>query len=150
MEDERLLWEVVSWFLISNCRSFWQCASLRCHHLLCTVPPSQAARDCPRPQPGHDGNHGGVARRSTRRRGTEDVGSEDRDYAHVHGRIRFAVCDPHVPCSVLGLVGRCAPHDLWPSSRVQPMTWIGGFVVRPSWEALKGRCQTTCTRGDRT
>ena len=115
--------------------------------------------ECPRPRPGHDGNHGGVARRFAKRRGAEDVGSEDRDCAHAHGRIRFAVCDPHVPCSVLGLVGRCAPHDLSTTSRggerhrhtigrgacrmlgrarVQPMTWIGcGFVGRPSWEALK-------------
>ena len=87
----------------------------------CSVPVLDATKSggtvCPRPRPGHDGNHGGVARRSARRRGAEDVGSEDRDYAHVHGRIRYAVCDPHVSYSVLGLVGRCAPHDFLTTSR---------------------------------
>ena len=140
LEDERSLWEAVSWVLDLQCawQILLQCASPRCA-TICSEKYHQVRRHGMPTATTHDGNHGGVARRSARSRGAEDVGSEDRDYAHAHGRIKFVVCDPHVPCSALGLVGRCAPHDLsttfrggerhrqdaWPSSRVQPMTWIG-------------------------
>ena len=88
----------------------------------------------------------------------KNVDSEDRDQAHACGRIRCAVCDPHVFCSVLGLVGTRPPHDLstifqqatsshnwqeslkdaWPTSRVQPMTWIGAV----SWgDPVGKRCK---------
>ena len=46
LEDERSLWEAVSWVPDLQCawQILLQCASPRCHHLLRTVPPSQAAR----------------------------------------------------------------------------------------------------------
>ena len=46
LEDERSLWEAVSWVPDFQCawQILLQCASPRCHHLLRTVPPSQVAR----------------------------------------------------------------------------------------------------------
>ena len=117
LKDERSLWEAVSWVPDLQCawQILLQCASPRCHHLLRTVPPSQAARYAH----GHD--QGMMATMEALLEGLPgDV--EQKTWAQRIATLPvrvggFGVCDPHVPCRLLGLVGRCAPLDISTTSR---------------------------------
>ena len=148
-----------------------QCASPRCHHLLRIVPPSQAEQYAD----GHDqgmmttmealleGLPGDVEQKAWARRIAT---------IHAYGRVGFAFCNPHVPRSILGLVGRCTPYDFSTTSRggERHCHTIGRGASRMFGRApggssgfgsvrfrgptqlgcSEGSCQTTCARGDGT
>ena len=175
LEDEGRLWKAIAWVPDLQCawQILLQCAGPRCHHLLRTLPPSQATEYA---QAHDDGMlqvmnvlMGGLHRHGA----GKDDGTPTGDTPHAPRRTRVEKCVTNGACSVLVLVGkriaddspeaaRSRRHHRGEFGRTAPGWWLHWRIARrdnstrparfhwpPNMDRSESRCASTSCKPHR-